>query len=336
MSEANISPGSRDSIFRGVALLLLAGFFPITIALAQEDTTPPGNHPLWRSMGGYPGTSGPVHCTAADAAGNLYVGGSFFIAGSARSHSVAKWDGVKWTSISPPMSAGGTVHALAIDSQGNLYAGGSFRDIGGTPALRIAKWDGSYWHALGTGLGFNGTFASQAVKAIAIGADGQVYAGGFFAEAGSTTVNHIARWDGSQWHALGQGVMDSSPSVNALAFDTAGNLYATGRFQWANGTGTTVNNIARWNGSTWSGLGTGLTGPLAPNLGNALEIDSGGNLIAAGSFRFAGGVQVNNIGRWNGSAWSAFGTAGSAAGFEALSTGVLALGLTAGGEVLAA
>lgn len=287
-------------------------------------------------MGGFPGTSGPVRCSLMDARGNLYIGGSFFIAGDVRSHSIAKWDGTKWVSMSPPLIHGGAVEALAIDSQGNLYAGGAFRDIGGIPALRIARWDGTQWHAMGTGLGYNGTYASQSVKAITIGPDDQVYAGGFFAEAGSVTVNHIARWDGSQWQPLGTGLIDSSPSINALVFDNNGNLYATGRFSWRGDNTSISPNIAKWNGSTWSSLGTGLTGPNIPNVGYALKFDNVGNLVVAGKFGFAGGVQVNNIARWNGTSWSAFGAAGPSAGLAETGTGVLALGLTPQGEVVAA
>ena len=42
--------------------------------------------------------------------------------------------------------------------------------------------------------------------------------------------------------------------------------------------------------------------------------DNDGNLVVGGEFKYAGGVQVNNIARWNGSAWSAFGTAGAEQG----------------------
>jgi len=321
------------SLLVRTVLLLAVVAFPL--ASAQEAS--PGNHPLWRSMGGYPGTNGPVHCSAVDAQGNLYIGGSFVIAGDVRSHSVAKWDGVKWTSISPPLTNGGTVFSLAFDSQGNLYAGGSFRDIGGIAALRIARWNGSQWQALGTGLGYNGN-AWNMVKAIAISPEGQVYAGGVFASSGSTTVNNIARWDGSNWNALGQGVVDSSPSVNALTFDAAGNLYATGQFNWAkatNGTSLQVYSVARWNGSAWSGLGTGLGAN--PSLGfasgSALKFDNSGNLIVAGRFSSAGGVTTDHIARWNGTSWSTFGTG---LGQAIKSPGVMALAVTSEGEVVAA
>ena len=314
--------------WRGITRAVSRAFssvFMVSSLLAQGDIGTPGNNPRWRSMGGMPGTNGAVHCSVVDASGNLYVGGSFTIAGDVRSSGVAKWDGTKWTSISAPLQNGGTVEAMVIDAQGNLYVGGSFREMGGISALRIAKWDGSQWHAMGTGLGFNGTYASQSVKALVIGPNGQIYAGGFFAEAGSTTVNNIARWDGSQWRPLGTGLIDSSPAVNAMAFDASGNLFATGRFNWLGDNTPISSGIAKWNGSTWSGVGTGL------GIGKALMFDATGNLIVAGQFTSAGGVSANNIARWSGTAWSAFGT-----GLDETGAGVLALGLAANGDVLAA
>ena len=44
------------------------------------------------------------------------------------------------------------------------------------------------------------------VNALAFGPDGSLYAGGKFTTAGGVTANHIARWDGSDWHPLGSGI----------------------------------------------------------------------------------------------------------------------------------
>lgn len=305
----------------------------LTIASFQDASAATAN-PEWSSLGGMPGTNASVYCSAVDSAGNLYVGGSFTIAGDVQSYGVAKWNGSKWISISPPTNSGQTVEAMAIDAQDNLYVGGSFTDFGGQPALRIAKWDGAKWHAMGAGLGFNGVYASQKVKSIAISKTGEIYAGGFFDASNGVVVNNIARWNGSAWKPLAEGLIASSPEVNALAFDADDNLYATGKFTY---TGTTpINYIAKWNGNKWSNLGTGLGGFPYEATGKALKFDADGNLVVAGIFKTAGLLQVNNIARWDGNSWSAFGTAGVDAGFEALSDGIYALGLTPNGAIVAA
>src|SRR5947207_8873259 len=53
---------------------------------------------------------------------------------------------------------------------------------------------------------------------------------------------------------------------------------------------------------SWNALGTGTSGKI-----NAVTVFNGA-LIAAGTFTTAGGVTVNNIAAWNGTAWTALGT----------------------------
>jgi hypothetical protein len=95
-----------------------------------------------------------------------------------------------------------------------------------------------------------------------------------------------------------------SPGMNgdvyALAVLPNGDLIAGGNFTTAGG--TSANGIARWNGTSWSALGTGM------NFGvYALAVLPNGDLIAGGSFTTAGGTTANRIARWNGTAWSALG-----------------------------
>lgn len=69
--------------------------------------------------------------------------------------------------------------------------------------------------------------------------------------------------------------------------------------------GQRVNRIARWNGASWSPLGSGIEGSGQARV-LTLHVHEG-DLIAAGFFSSAGGVEVNNVARWNGSEWSALG-----------------------------
>src|SRR5262249_27516817 len=70
-------------------------------------------------------------------------------------------------------------------------------------------------------------------------------------------------------------------------------------------------HIAKWNGSSWSALGSGIN-----NIGvNALGLDVHSNLFAGGLFNFAGGLGVQNVAKWNGSIWSTIGSGLSGALF---------------------
>src|SRR5438046_5484184 len=90
------------------------------------------------------------------------------------------------------------------------------------------------------------------------------------------------------WFNLGVGV---DGEVRAIAVGTNGDVYVGGAF--TNAGGITVNRIARWNGSAWTSLGSGVSGPV-----NALVVQ-GTNLYAAGGFTNAGGITATNLARWD-------------------------------------
>jgi hypothetical protein len=95
--------------------------------------------------------------------------------------------------------------------------------------------------------------------------------------------------------------------------------------------GAVANRIARWDGSAWSSLGSGMNGSV-----RALALLSNGDLVAGGGFTTAGGVSANNIARWNGAAWAPVGSGfnGSVDALTVLPNGDLVAGgsfTTAGG-----
>jgi hypothetical protein len=79
---------------------------------------------------------------------------------------------------------------------------------------------------------------------------------------------------------------------------------AGGRFTVAGG--VSANCIARWDGTSWSALGSGMNcvSPAA----SCLSVLPNGDLVAGGRFTSAGGVSANGIARWNGTSWSALGS----------------------------
>jgi hypothetical protein len=95
--------------------------------------------------------------------------------------------------------------------------------------------------------------------------------------------------------------------VNALTVFDAGNgpaLYAGGTFTTAGG--VAANRIAKWNGSSWSALGSGITGNVYAL--TVFDAGSGPALYAGGHFGAAGGLAANYIAKWDGSSWSALGS----------------------------
>lgn len=254
----------------------------------------------WVSMGGLRGFDGGITAVVVNTnTGTVYVGGDFQVGGGIIFNYVAKWDNGQWSALGSGLSGSVIVKTLALDSVGNLYVGGYFVTAGGVPANGLAKWDGNQWSGLGNNLAYGG--AGVYVNSIAFDGAGNLYAGGDFTTAGPIPVNHVAKWNGNSWAALGTGLAGASTTVNCLTFDHGGNLIAAGRFN--NAGGITASNVAKWNGTNWSALGSGIGGSSFARV-VACTIDSDGHLYVGGDFTLAGGLPAQSLAKWNGSSWS--------------------------------
>jgi hypothetical protein len=147
-------------------------------------------------------------------------------------------------------------------------------------------WNGTSWSPVGSGT--NGF-----ISTIVFDRNGDLYAGGSFSTAGGISASRVAKWNGSSWSALGSGTGGSWTNyVFALAPTPNGDLFVGGYFTSAGG--VTANNIAKWNGSAWSALGSGCSGYV-----RGLAVAQNGDLYATGSFITAGSVTVNRVARWD-------------------------------------
>lgn len=288
-------------------------------------------------------------------AGGLYAGGLFSTAGKASANSIARYDGTNWIALGSGVSGWFTsaarVYAIATDGT-DLYAGGNFTNAGAfTSVGGLAYWDGNNWWPLYYGVDYivkalavdgygrlwiggqftnavyttyakglvvwdwntnGGTYVNYGnvdgtnatVGAIAYDGGTRVYVGGQFYTAGGVSATNIAYYDYSDrlWHALGIGVFPGN--VNALIC-VNGQLYAGGSF--TNAGGVTANRIAKWNGTSWSALGSGLIGTSSAATVNGIAV-SGGNVYVTGNFTNAGGILASNVAVWNGTNWSALGS----------------------------
>jgi hypothetical protein len=99
-------------------------------------------------------------------------------------------------------------------------------------------------------------------------------------------------------------------AVEATAVDSAGNLYIGGDFTKVGN--MTANYIAKWDGKSWSPLGSGMSGSVF-----ALAV-SGTDLYAGGTFTNAGGNPANYVAKWDGNNWTSLGTGVNPIGVLAL------------------
>jgi outer membrane protein assembly factor BamB len=235
--------------------------------------------------------------------GTLYAGGDFTSAGGVNVPRTAKWDGQYWSALHFALDGGNptSVNVMCPDGT-NVLVAGNFAQASGISANNIALWDGSQWLALGS-TSANGVDTMP--WALAVSTNGQVYCGGFFAHAGGKSANGIARWDGTNWFALGTG-LDSGGLIYSLVFGPDGDLYAGGHFTSMGG--VPVNNVAKWDGEIWGDVGGGVVAS-AGNASIRSLVFVGTNLYAGGYFdrSFFTASPVPGIAVWNGTQWEAVG-----------------------------
>ncbi|MBP6003578.1 MAG: hypothetical protein KA746_09115 [Pyrinomonadaceae bacterium] len=234
--------------------------------------------------------------------GDLYVGGSMTDPPNAF-NSIARWNGTSWVGVGSGGTGNGVLGGTSISERvmslasigGTLYVGGNYTMAGGQGARNMARY------ASGTWLPFSGTGIDGSANAIAVsGSD--VYVGGGFTSAGTVTANRIAKWNSvtNTWSGLGTGVTADNTSINAIAV-AGGKVFAGGTF--SNIGGVNASNIAVWNGTSWSALGTGV------NSSVWAIIVRGDDVYVGGAFTTAGGATANRVAKWNGTAWSGLNSA---------------------------
>jgi|GEM_PF-2034412 len=161
---------------------------------------------------------------------------------------------------------------------------------------KLCQWDGNAITILsneiiGTGFG-NGVAVYN----------GEIYVAGFFTAIGSVSARGIARFSGGVWRDVNSSTSGInfitggfSPDYNLAVYN--GELYFGGGFSVSGGAPS--DRIARWNGTSWSAVGTGLTG-----FGVLSLRVIGGELYVGGEHTGATGVPgTAYLAKWNGNSW---------------------------------
>lgn len=217
----------------------------------------------WSALGG--GLNGWVDSLTVfdDGTGGgpaLYAGGAHTFGGGAPIIGyVAKWNGVSWSTQGSLVNK--SVESLIVFNDGSgsgsaLYAAGYVYPfpLRGVLTGHVSKWNGATWAALGSG--FNGPVFALTVFDDGFGAGPALYAGGFFATDGGGIWDCVARWNGLAWSSLGSGCNASVYALTVFDDGSGDNpaLYAGGGF-WEVG-GDPANGFAKWDGLTWTALGS--------------------------------------------------------------------------------
>jgi hypothetical protein len=189
---------------------------------------------------------------------------------------------------------------LAVDSNGIIYASGwAVNAISSVPVTQLGMYDPttSTWTSIASGV-------NDRIWVMVVDSNNNLYISGDFTVIGTTTVNYIAKWDGSTWSALGTGAnVGANNSIRCLACDSENNVYVGGGFTKVGNTSINATRVAKYtvSTSTWSAFGSGIT------LGNNINVedicvDTNFNVYVSGWLDGYG-----HAARWNGTNWSALG-----------------------------
>jgi hypothetical protein len=191
----------------------------------------------------------------------------------------------KSKSLQEALNADGTIKS---GMQGSFNAQGFKMGYAANGAPKFAAADSGYWEGIGGQR--QGLYGS--VLAIAISGK-DIFIGGAFV----VNANHIVKWDGASWQALGTGLNNIVRTIAISGTD----VYVGGQFTNAGGD-TNANYIAKWNGMNWQALGKGLNNTVRAISISDTDVYVGGAFIDAG-----GNANADYIARWDGANWQALG-----------------------------
>jgi len=175
---------------------------------------------------------------------------------------ISRWDGTNWSDL-----AGGSFSYESIFTimpmGDSIVIGGSFERINGVVMNNIARWNGTQWQSLGQGVSGHAPWMPNDYPFAVVNAmllDGtNLYVAGSFTNASGVSASNVARWDGSDWSAMGAGIPgfasclfgDCLYPVTSLAL-VKGKLFAGGGFE--NRFVDSRGHLAMWDGMSWSNV----------------------------------------------------------------------------------
>lgn len=261
----------------------------------------------------------------------VYAGGYFTNIGGVNMLGVGRWDGTNWNPVgrvpvvgtapenrrglgfSP--SVNGYLNWIEPYKDNQVVAGGYFTntDFQVTGVNYLAVYDGAGWTNMQAG------FRNVITTAAYDRERDYLYVGGSFTNHHPTNtsvhLNFIARWNGTHWTNLAQGL--GSRAICMAVHPTSGELYIGGWFtNYTDNAGNKypANNVAKWDpvSQSFTNVGAGFN-----NWVYSLKFAPDGTLYAGGMFtntyistepdKTAPPLATSRIAMWNGTHWTNMG-----------------------------
>ncbi len=263
---------------------------------------------VWEEVGG--GLPGSVVALAFSPEGVLH-------AGVVNTRGLYAFDGAAWNVV------GGGVgdHNYAYSSRGaysvsfqpgEVCAAGPFSGAGGdytvgntypTALPGYGCWNGTRWQFPRRGL-------DAAPVAMAVDAQGRVYAIGPIGQAGMQAASGFVILEKMQWRVIPAPLTGNDAALLSIAVDAQGRVYVGGRFDTIGGVDSP--NLALWDGTAWQAVGQGVWGDYLTSkwaFVHTIVIDGQGRVLVGGQMagaKNADGTGVSGgVARWDGTAWTA-------------------------------
>ncbi|MDX2146118.1 MAG: immunoglobulin domain-containing protein [Planctomycetota bacterium] len=224
-----------------------------------------------------------------------------------------RWTGSTWETVPVPNPNGTTPARMLIHDEDGpgprrpaIYLVGNLRGPNNT--FGIMKHDGTGWSAVGPGLPSTASYlAVHDADGPGPGLPTLFASGGFPFPPGAIQRGGIAQWNGTAWTDLGTGINTFQAGIGPLiSYDADASgpglplLVVGGTFTSISG--VTANNLAAWNGSTWTRFDSGVLKFARSFV--MFDADGSGpdlpQLYAAGRVTNpAGGADVEGVARYN-------------------------------------
>jgi len=214
----------------------------------------------WWNIGGLQNGYPEARAVATDGL-NTYFGGGMTEAFSPGVrggwHAVAgvvRYDGTGWSALEHPGSIAhgpGRVQAIAVRGVCRPYVAGDFQVVEDRLVSHVGAMapDGAI-----ADVASRSGFLSSVLRALVVGADGTLYAGGSLYVLDSTgreTRTTLARRVRGEWETFG--ALDATAAVRVLAVAADGSLYVGGDF--SDDASPERSHLLRWDGAAWSAVG---------------------------------------------------------------------------------
>ena len=166
------------------------------------------------------------------------------------------------------------------------------------------------WFELGTGT--QALNANEPIITICADTNNNIYAAGDFTDTLTTVLfrKYVAKWNSAThtWSELGIGShsLNANERITTICTDKLGNVYAAGGFTDSVWFMTGYFYVAKWDGISWSEMGTDSSALKADGPISSICSDDSGHIYAAGNFRNSFGFYY--VAKWDGTKWRELGS----------------------------